>query len=309
MTKENQSSISFAKLDPFIYYRSVAAGVWKRAASGSALKLFELRQLVILLLLLLSTFKETNVSRWQFSPAMPAKKGKGKQAKETSNDKSALGTAADDRDPFENGCQCGCPCHSWGQERIYEPWERRPEQEPPHPWDVVAAKTKDNKTKGVQTKGKNERKKQIAQEEQETETAHDGESSLLGGPSWTGPLPGAILRQVCHDRGWEKPEYSISQVKGRFLASIILRPQNVENLSMRFDAPFSLKSRMISRAAHETCNLMAAYVLFRLYSDSDEFHLQLAPPLRRYLWQDEFAKLKAHDISEGRFELYTPDPF
>lgn len=56
---------------------------------------------------------------------------------------------------------------------------------------------------------------------------------------------------------------------------------------------------------------MATYVLFCIYSNTtqDDIRLALAPPFRRYLWEDEFAKLKVQDIKEGKGWVYDADPF
>jgi hypothetical protein len=101
------------------------------------------------------------------------------------------------------GCECGCPCHTWGVPRTYEPWEKKPDVEPPHPWDV-ADDHKTRKPKAGLSNGK-----QRAPQPQLNEEAENTSSTpaMLGGPSWTGALPGAVLASLCRDRGWKKPKY------------------------------------------------------------------------------------------------------
>jgi hypothetical protein len=81
-----------------------------------------------------------------------------------------------------------------------------------------------------------------------------------------------------------------------------------ESVPQRFEAPRSLKQRFTCSTEFEASNLMATYVLFRLCSD-EEVHHVLAPPLREYLWNGDFAKIKAQDIKDGKQHLYDSNPF
>src|SRR5438046_1099835 len=142
---------------------------------------------------------------------MTNKKKPQKSKNATPPDNSnTVGIAWDALKEPSDGCQCGCPCHTWGQPRIYQPWERKPDIEPPHPWDVITRNGVDQKGKET---GQSKSRASVSKKKQNKE-ADEGkqpavhESALLGGESWNGPLPGAVLAKLCHDRGWETPGYS-----------------------------------------------------------------------------------------------------
>ncbi|KAL4912272.1 P-loop containing nucleoside triphosphate hydrolase protein [Aspergillus aurantiobrunneus] len=130
---------------------------------------------------------------------------------------------------------------------------------------------------------------------------------VIGGASWTGKLPVNLMSEHCQKHKWEKPEYTMNNVGGGFVSSVILRrvdPKTRETLTL---PPLRLPAGFKQPAALEARHYAATYALFHVCNKTN-LHMMLPPDYKK-LWKEDFEKLKAAELKKGDGWLYEADPF
>ena len=134
--------------------------------------------------------------------------------------------------------------------------------------------------------------------------------TLIGGASWTGKLPVAMLSEHCQKQKWLKPEYTMSQTAQGSSSMVILKCTNPKTRETSTLPPFKLpptyKHLAMQPTALEARHFAATYALFRVCSMRN-IHMMM-PPKFRDLWK-QFQEIKLEDVKEGKSWLYEADPF
>ncbi|KAF2398825.1 P-loop containing nucleoside triphosphate hydrolase protein [Trichodelitschia bisporula] len=135
--------------------------------------------------------------------------------------------------------------------------------------------------------------------------------TLIGGASWTGKLPVAILSERCQKQKWEKPEYTMIKTPAGFISGVILKATNPKTRETTVLPPFKFPREHDEVAAETTAvearHFAAAYALFRMCS-MQNLHMMM-PPKYRDLWKGIFADIKKEDVAQGKAWIYEADPF
>lgn len=134
---------------------------------------------------------------------------------------------------------------------------------------------------------------------------------LVGGSSWTGKLPTALLHEYCQKQGWLKPDCNVShRADGFSVANAVLAKRNPKNsetetVSLR---PTKEELDLLPRKdlAVESRNVAATWCLHRV-AHRLNFSIQM-PPDHRQLW-NKLEILRKEDTKNGKAWLYDADPF
>ncbi|KAL4980076.1 P-loop containing nucleoside triphosphate hydrolase protein [Aspergillus desertorum] len=130
---------------------------------------------------------------------------------------------------------------------------------------------------------------------------------IIGGASWTGKLPVNLMSEHCQKHKWEKPEYTMDNVGGGFVSSVILRrvdPKTRETITL---PPIRLPASFKQPTALEARHYAATFALFHVCNKTN-LHMMLPPDFKK-LWKDDFEKLKTAEVKKGDGWLYEADPF
>lgn len=134
---------------------------------------------------------------------------------------------------------------------------------------------------------------------------------LVGGSSWTGKLPTALLHEFCQKQGWLKPDYNLSHRSGDYtVISTILSKKNPKNSEIESVGLRPSKEELTvlpsKSAAIEARNVAATWCLHRV-GHKLNFSMQM-PPDHRALW-NKLELIRKEDIKNKKEFLYDVDPF
>ncbi|PKX93392.1 uncharacterized protein P174DRAFT_443266, partial [Aspergillus novofumigatus IBT 16806] len=115
-------------------------------------------------------------------------------------------------------------------------------------------------------------------------------------PPSTG-MPIHILSDICHRKGWDEPEYSMTQTANGYLATVSMRStlSSGESIVLPFKARDSLRAAFTNAEEEIAKNNIAVYVLFCIGEHSSDL-----PRGWRGLWKREFERIQTADVKEGR---------
>lgn len=135
---------------------------------------------------------------------------------------------------------------------------------------------------------------------------------LVGGASWTGKLPTALLHEFCQKQGWLKPDCNVSNRSGKYVVSSAIlskkNPKNseIETVSLR-PTKEELELLPSKESAVEARNVAATWCLNRI-GNKLNFSMQM-PPDHRQIWSNlELNRKVTTKDGKGLF-LYDADPF
>ncbi|KAF2838029.1 ATP-dependent RNA helicase-like protein A [Patellaria atrata CBS 101060] len=137
---------------------------------------------------------------------------------------------------------------------------------------------------------------------------------VIGGASWTGKLPVNLLSEHCQKQKWDKPEYTMRNIRGQFSSGVILKNTNPKTKEMTtlpviLLPPDDKKHGQLALqpSAVEARHFAAVYTLFRVCSMKN-IHMML-PPNYRDLWKGPFKEMKDEAVANGNAWMYDADPF
>lgn len=134
---------------------------------------------------------------------------------------------------------------------------------------------------------------------------------LVGGSSWTGKLPTALLHEFCQKQGWLKPDYNLSNRSGSYVVSAAIlakkNPKNseIENVNLR-PTKEELEILPAKDVAVEARNIAATWCLHRV-GHKLNFSMQM-PPDHRQIWT-KLELVRKEDFKNKKEFLYDLDPF
>ena len=148
------------------------------------------------------------------------------------------------------------------------------------------------------------------QQQQDTEKPKPTAKQIVGGSSWTGKLPTALLNEFCQKQKWSKPDCALSHRAGYSVVSATLvkkNPKNGETETVSLRATKEELAVLPSKElAVEARNVAATWCLHRIAHNLN-FSMQM-PPDHRQIWNKLEIVRKDH-VKDGKAFLFDLDPF